>query len=139
MNISGIGSLVSKVLPSVERIVDELHTSREERAQAKQKIQELLVSAEQEAQKEVTARWEADTKSGNILASSIRPLTLIFLTIVFTIMSFTDGNIGDFSIGEAYKPIYQTLLLAVYGAYFAGRSLEKIKGKSEINSQKNSG
>jgi len=27
MNISGIGSLVSKVLPSVERIVDELHTS----------------------------------------------------------------------------------------------------------------
>jgi len=49
---------------------------------------------------------------------------------VFAILSVTDGNIGEFSIGDAYKPIYQTLLLTVYGAYFAGRSIEKIKGKS---------
>jgi hypothetical protein len=43
-------------------------------------------------------------------------------------MSFFDGNLGSFTISDAYKPIYQTLLLTVYGAYFAGRSIEKVKG-----------
>ena len=125
-----IGSLASKILPEAGKIIDNLHTSGEEKMSARQKLEQLLVSAEQEAQAEVTERWNADMRSGNWLAANIRPLTLIFLTSVFAILSVTDGNIGEFSIGDAYKPIYQTLLLTVYGAYFAGRSIEKIKGKS---------
>ena len=125
-----IGSLASKILPEAGKIIDNLHTSGEEKMAARQKLEQLLVSAEQEAQAEVTERWNADMRSGNWLAANIRPLTLIFLTSVFAILSVTDGNIGEFSIGDAYKPIYQTLLLTVYGAYFAGRSIEKIKGKS---------
>ena len=129
MALNLIGSLVGKVLPVAAGIIDELHTSGEEKAAAKQKMQELMVSAEQEAQKEVSARWEADMKSDAWLPKNIRPLTLVFLTAVFTLLSLTDGNVGDFVIGEAYIPIYQTLLLCVYSAYFAGRSIEKIKGK----------
>jgi len=128
--LSILGGLVGKVLPAATNLIDELHTSGEEKAAAKQKLEELLVAAEADAQKEVTERWNADMKSGNWLAANIRPITLIFLTSVFAILSVTDGNIGEFSIGDAYKPIYQTLLLTVYGAYFAGRSIEKIKGKS---------
>ena len=128
--LSILGGLVGKVLPAATNLIDELHTSGEEKAAAKQKLKELLVAAEADAQKEVTERWNADMKSGNWLASNIRPITLIFLTSVFAILSVTDGNVGEFSIGDAYKPIYQTLLLTVYGAYFAGRSIEKIKGKS---------
>ena len=127
VGLNVIGGLVGKILPEAGKIIDNLHTSDEERAAAKQKLEELVVSAEQSAQEEVSARWEADLKSGNWLAGNIRPLTLIFLTSVFAILSITDGNIGEFSIGDAYKPIYQTLLLTVYGAYFAGRSIEKIK------------
>jgi len=128
--LSILGGLVGKVLPAATNLIDELHTSGEEKAAAKQKLKELLVAAEADAQKEVTERWNADMKSGNWLAANIRPITLIFLTSVFAILSVTDGNVGEFSIGDAYKPIYQTLLLTVYGAYFAGRSIEKIKGKS---------
>ena len=128
--LSILGGLVGKVLPAATNLIDELHTSGEEKAAAKQKLEELLVAAEADAQKEVTERWNADMKSGNWLAANIRPITLIFLTSVFAILSVTDGNFGEFSIGDAYKPIYQTLLLTVYGAYFAGRSIEKIKGKS---------
>ena len=131
VGISILGGLVSKVLPAATNLIDELHTSGEEKAAAKQKLEELLVSAEADAQKEVTERWNADMQSGNWLAANIRPITLIFLTAVFAILSVTDGNIGEFAIGDAYKPIYQTLLLTVYGAYFAGRSIEKIKGKSD--------
>ena len=136
MALNLIGSLVGKVLPVAAGIIDELHTSGEEKAAAKQKMQELMVSAEQEAQKEVSARWEADMKSDAWLPKNIRPLTLVFLTAVFTLLSLTDGNVGDFVIGQAYIPIYQTLLLCVYSAYFAGRSIEKIKGKSGTEKDK---
>ena len=130
MALNLLGSLASKILPEAGKIIDNLHTSGEEKMAARQKLEQLLVSAEQEAQAEVTERWNADMRSGNWLAANIRPLTLIFLTSVFAILSVTDGNIGEFSIGDAYTPISQTLLLTVYGAYFAGRSIEKIKGKS---------
>ena len=136
MALNLIGSLVGKVLPVAAGIIDELHTSGEEKAAAKQKMQELMVSAEQEAQKEVSARWDADMKSDAWLPKNIRPLTLVFLTAVFTLLSLTDGNVGDFVIGTAYIPIYQTLLLCVYSAYFAGRSIEKIKGKSGTEKSK---
>ena len=136
MSLNLIGSLVGKVLPVAAGIIDELHTSTEEKMAAKQKLQELMVSAEQEAQKEVSARWEADMKSDAWLPKNIRPLTLVFLTAVFTLLSLTDGNVGDFVIGTAYIPIYQTLLLCVYSAYFAGRSIEKIKGKSGTEKEK---
>ena len=126
-----LSGLAGKLLPEAGKILDELITSGEENAAAKQKLEELFVKGESAAQKEVTERWNADMKSGNWLAANIRPVTLIFLTAVFAVLSVTDGNIGDFAIGDAYKPIYQTLLLTVYGAYFAGRSIEKIKGKSD--------
>ena len=128
--INVLAGLAGKLLPEAGKILDELVTSGEEKAAAKQKLEELFVRAEADAQKEVTERWNADMKSGNWLAANIRPLTLIFLTSVFALLSVTAGNIGDFAIGDAYKPIYQTLLLTVYGAYFAGRSIEKIKGRS---------
>ena len=128
--INILTGLAGKLLPEAGKILDELITSGEEKAAAKQKLEELFVRAEADAQKEVTERWNADMKSGNWLAANIRPLTLIFLTSVFALLSVTDGNIGEFAIGDAYKPIYQTLLLTVYGAYFAGRSIEKIKGRS---------
>ena len=65
--------------------------------------------------------------SDNKLSKNIRPATLIFLTVVFTIISFADGNAGDFTLEPAYAPIWQTLLLSVYGAYFVGRTIEKRK------------
>jgi len=54
-------------------------------------------------------------------------MVLIYLTFIFTALCFSDGNIGEFKIAEAYIPIFQTLLVTVYGAYFVGRSWEKTK------------
>ena len=129
--IGVLAGLAGKLLPEAGKILDELVTSGEEKAAAKQKLEELFVKAEADAEKEVTARWEADLKSGNWLAANIRPITLVFLTAVFSLLAVTDGNIGDFTIGESYIPVFQTLLLAVYSSYFVGRSIEKIKGKSD--------
>ena len=128
----GAGSLLGgDTLKDVGNIIDNLHTSGEEKAKAKQALEEVLIKAEQSAQAEVAARCEADMKHGSTLSKNIRPLTLIFLTAIFTVLSIFDGNleIGGkaFTIGEAYVPVYQTLLMTVYAAYFAGRSIEKVK------------
>ena len=130
--LSGItkaaGSLLGgDTIKDVGNIIDNLHTSDEEKAEARQKIEQLLVDAEQKAQVQVSARWEADLKHGSWLSKNIRPITLIFLTGVFVILSVFDGNLGEFTIGESYIPVYQTLLITVYGAYFAGRSIEKVR------------
>ena len=125
---SAAGSLLGgDTLKDVGGIIDNLHTSGEEKAEAKERITEILAKAEQAAQAQVSARWEADMKHGSWLSKNIRPLTLIFLTSVLVVLSVFDGNAGDFSIGAAYVPVYQTLLMTVYAAYFAGRSIEKVK------------
>ena len=114
-------------LKQVGDIIDNVHMSGEEKAEAKQKIESILIAAEQAAQEQVSARWEADMKHGSWLSKNIRPITLIFLTVCFVILSVFDGNLGEFTIGAAYVPVYQTLLMTVYAAYFAGRSIEKVK------------
>tara|TARA_Y100000310_G_scaffold334434_1_gene414197 strand:+ start:181 stop:606 length:426 start_codon:yes stop_codon:yes gene_type:complete len=129
---SAAGTLLGgDTLKDVGGIIDNLHTSGEEKAAAKERITEILAKAEQAAQAQVSARWEADMKHGSWLSKNIRPLTLIFLTAIFTVLSIFDGNLQiagqDFTIGPAYVPVYQTLLMTVYAAYFAGRSIEKVK------------
>jgi len=117
------------VIEKVGNVIDNLSTSDEERLAAKQAMEEVLMQAESNAQEQVSRRWEADMKSDNWLSKNIRPLICIFLTAMFVVISIFDGNAGGFQIAPAYVPIYQTLLITVYGAYFAGRSIEKIKNK----------
>ena len=124
-------SIISKiisgdVLKNVNNIVDELHSSPIEKKEIKLKYKQLLADAESKAQEQVSRRWEADAKAG-WLPANIRPLTLAFLTMIFVIISFFDGNVGGFSMNPIYAPIYTNLLMVIYGSYFAGRTIEKIK------------
>ena len=119
------GGLIEKT----DKLLDNLTTSKEEKLELKNKLTELYIEEEKKAQEQVTSRWEADMSSDSFLAKNIRPIVLVFLTFIFVLISFFDGNIGDFEVNEAYKPIYQTLLMTVYGAYFAGRSIEKVAKK----------
>ena len=106
-------------------VIDKVTTTDEERLQAKQNIQELLEKADNDAQTQVTERWKLDMQSDSFLSKNIRPIVMVFLTSMFTVLAFTDGNIGQFTIQKEYIPIFQTLLITVYGAYFVGRTWEK--------------
>tara|TARA_R110002020_G_scaffold418897_1_gene628141 strand:- start:207 stop:590 length:384 start_codon:yes stop_codon:yes gene_type:complete len=121
-----LGGLFGKLLDKSQGILDTVITSDEERLQAKKELKKIVVDAEASAQEQVTRRWEADAKAG-WLPANIRPLTLAFLTIILVIISFCDGNLGSFKMNPMYGPIYTNLMMVVYGAYFAGRSIEKIK------------
>ena len=119
------------LIKDIGKVVDDLTTTDEERLQAKQRIQQILEDADKDAQQQVTERWKYDMQSDSFLSKNIRPLTMVFLTVMFTLLAFTDGNIGQFSIQKEYIPIFQTLLVTVYGAYFVGRTWEKNKKNGE--------
>ena len=120
-------AITGGLLKDIGKVIDNLHTSDEERLEAKQKLQELLEQADKEAQDQVTERWKYDMQSDSFLSKNIRPLVLVFLTTMFTLLAFTDGNIGGIRVQEQYVPIFQSLLITVYGAYFVGRTWEKNK------------
>jgi len=115
-------------------VIDKVTTTDEERLQAKQNIQELLEKADNDAQTQVTERWKLDMQSDSFLSKNIRPIVMVFLTSMFTVLAFTDGNIGQFTIQKEYIPIFQTLLITVYGAYFVGRTWEKNNKNGKKNS-----
>ena len=124
--------LTGGVIKQVGDVIDKLTTTKEEKFEAKRLMIEILEKADSEAQSQVTDRWKSDMASDSVLSKNIRPLVLIYLTVIFTICAFFDGNIGEFKIAEEYIPIFQTLLVTVYGAYFVGRSWEKAK-KIQLN------
>ena len=119
--------LTGGIIKEVGNVIDKLTTTKEEKLEAHRLIQEILEKADSDAQAQVTDRWKADMASDSFLSKNISPLVLIFLTAVFTILSFFDGNVGEFSVAEQYVPIFQSLLITVYGAYFVGRTWEKAK------------
>jgi len=125
--------LTGNVIKVVGDVIDKLTPTQEEKLIIKKQIQETLEKADNDAQKQVTARWESDMQSDSFLSKNIRPMVLIYLTVIFTVCAFFDGNIGEFHIAEEYIPIFQTLLVTAYGAYFVGRSWEKGKSISTKN------
>ena len=120
-----ISWLTGGLIKEVGNVIDSLTTTKEEKLEIKKQLQVILEKAEANAQAEVTSRWKSDMASDSPLSKNIRPMVLIYLTFVFSVLAFADGNIGEFTIAEEYIPIFQTLLVTVYGAYFVGRSWEK--------------
>ena len=117
-----------ELVKEVGNTIDKLTTSDQERLQAKKEIKEVLLDYEKSMQEQVTSRWLSDN-NGSLLTKNIRPIALAFLTFMFVIISVFSGNIGTFEIQEEFVPVYQTLLIVIYTAYFGGRSFEKIKNK----------
>lgn len=120
-----ISWLTGGLIKEVGSVIDSLTTTKEEKLEIKKQLQVILEKAEANAQVEVTARWKSDMSSDSFLSKNIRPMVLIYLTFIFSALAFADGNIGKFEIATEYIPIFQTLLVTVYGAYFVGRSWEK--------------
>jgi len=120
---AGAGELVK----SVGGVIDNLHTSKEEKLEAEQKIKELVASYEVQMEKEISSRWNADMKSDSWLSKNVRPLVLVFLVVSTVLMIFIDAGTINFVVEPKWTDLLQLVLITVIGAYFGGRSLEKTK------------
>ena len=126
-----LGNLLSggaaDLIKNVGGVIDEFHTSKEEKLEAERKIKELVANYEVEMEKNITSRWEADLKSDSWLSKNVRPLTLVFLIVCTMLLIFIDAGALNFNVKDSYVDLLQLVLITVIGAYFGGRSLEKVK------------
>jgi hypothetical protein len=65
-----------------------------------------------------TRRWVADARSGSWLASNVRPLTLVFLTVSYVVGWYLGYPLDSIT----------GLLSIVIGGYFGSRGVEKVFG-----------
>jgi len=87
-----------------------------------------VLDAEIAYQNNVTERWKADMGSDVKLAKYIRPVTLIALMAMFMVTMVLDSlDYLPFNVKESYVSLLEILMLTSFGAYFAGRTLEKSK------------
>jgi|TARA_B100000424_G_scaffold258224_1_gene239885 hypothetical protein len=126
-----IGKLLSggatELVKNVGGVIDNLHTSKEEKLEAERKIKELIANYQVEMEKNITARWVADQKSDSWLSKNVRPLVLVFLIVCTMLLIFIDAGAIKFNVKDSYVDLLQLVLITVIGAYFGGRSLEKVK------------
>lgn len=122
----GVLSLVGDLLPDqgglgiVKNLLDKEKGVDPAEAQA-------AIDAEVEFQNNVTRRWEADMSSDVKIAKVIRPATMIVLMLFFMIVMVWDGLSTEFMPRESYISLLEILMLTVFGAYFAGRTVEKTR------------
>ena len=85
-----------------------------------------MIDAEVQFQNNVTERWKADMGSDVKLAKYIRPVTLICIMIMFMATMVADSldNLA-FNVKDSYVSLLEILMLTSFGAYFAGRTIEK--------------
>ena len=119
----GAADLVKKV----GGVIDNLHTSKEEKLAAELKIKDMIMGYEAEMQKQVTERWKVDMNSDSWLSKNIRPLVLVFLVVATVLLIFIDAGVISFKVQDKWTDLLQLVLITVIGAYFGGRSLEKVK------------
>ena len=117
----------AELVKGVGGVIDNLHTSKEEKLEAERKIKEIIANYEVEMEKNITSRWEADLKSDSWLSKNVRPMVLIFLIICTMLIIFIDAGTIKFNVKDSYIDLLQLVLITVIGAYFGGRSLEKVK------------
>ena len=115
------------LVKGVGSVIDNLHTSGEEKLAAENKIKELIANYEVEMEKNITSRWKADMNSDSWLSKNVRPLVLIFLVVCTILLIFIDAGKLNFNVKDSYVDLLQLVLITVIGAYFGGRSFEKRK------------
>jgi hypothetical protein len=85
---------------------------------------ELLAKAAQADADNITDRWQADMSSDSWLSKNIRPICLLAILLAYFI--FTTMSAFGYNANEGYVNLLAGWGQLVMGAYFAGRTAEKI-------------
>ena len=115
------------LVKGVGGVIDNLHTSKEEKLAAETKFKALITEHEAKMEQNITDRWSADMNSDSWLSKNVRPLVLVFLVVSTVLMIFIDAGTINFTVEAKWTDLLQLVLITVIGAYFGGRTMEKRK------------
>ena len=121
------GGAAGGVAEKISGIIDKHTFSKEEKARFEKEMTEVFIQAESDMQKNVTERWKADANSDSWLSKNVRPMVLVFLVVSSVLMVFIDAGWIEFEISQSNQALLTTSLTVTLGAYFGGRSFEKIR------------
>ena len=124
------GKLIDRFLPdpiAAKKAKAELFQMQQNGELAKMANETEMFKAEQQ---NTTDRWTADMASDSWLSKNVRPMTLVYILTAYLTLAILDGF--GFKISESYVTLLGQWGMLVMGAYFGGRTLEKLadmKGK----------
>tara|TARA_B100001939_G_scaffold273610_1_gene241512 strand:+ start:179 stop:583 length:405 start_codon:yes stop_codon:yes gene_type:complete len=122
------GGAGTNIADKISGIIDRHSFSKEEKAQFQKEMDQIWIEAEADMQKNVTERWALDSQShSSFLAKNVRPIVLLILVISTILMVFIDAGWISFDLKDSHTDLLQIVLLTCIGAYFGGRSFEKVK------------
>ena len=117
-----------KIGDGIGNLVDRFVLTKEEKQEFEMDLKKLFIEAEADMQLNVTKRWKADMMSDSWLSKNVRPLVLIFLVLSTVLLIFIDAaGKFNFHVEEKWTDLLQIVLITVIGAYFGGRSIEKVR------------
>jgi len=123
--------LTGGVIKEVGDVIDKLTTTKEEKLLIKKQIQEIMEKANNDAEEQITRRWESDMKSDSWLSKNTRPMALIFLSFMAIVFIWVDSHHEiSFTVEQEWIGLLKQLLTTVYIAYFGSRGVEKFKSIS---------
>ena len=123
----------TELVKGVGSVIDNLHTSKDEKLAAELKIKELISSYEKDMERNVTDRWVSDNQSDNWMSKNIRPYSLGFVFVCTMIMVFIDSGSIHFNVDDEWKGLLQMILMTMVAAFFGGRTFEKVTKVTKKN------
>ena len=85
---------------------------------------ELLAKAAQADADNITDRWEADMSSDSWLSKNIRPMSLIAIFVMYSVFAMMSAY--GLNANESYVTLLGNWGMLIMGAYFGGRTIEKL-------------
>jgi hypothetical protein len=85
---------------------------------------DLLAKAAQNDADNITDRWQADMASDSWLSKNIRPISLIAIFVGYFLFAMMSAF--NYNANESYVTLLGNWGMLIMGAYFGGRTVEKL-------------
>ncbi len=125
---SAIGAFISDIFKPAADLIDNVHTSDEERMQLRNALEDIrlktlskVTELEQARLKAISSVEIAESKSTHFLRANWRPMCSIAMVALIVVANF----VPSIKLSEDVYKLAETFL----GVYAGGRSVEKMIGK----------
>lgn len=113
---------------AVASVAEEILNARVLTEQKQYELEAMLLKYKMDVEKNTTERWRSDNTTTERLTKLVRPISLLSLLGTIFLFTFLDGwNAWGFDVPMAYVELIQSLAMLAFGAYFGGRTVEKIQ------------
>ena len=129
--LGDFASLALSAIPgggAVATVAQDILGAKIRKEQKQYELEAMILKYKMDVEKNTTQRWASDNTTSERLTKLVRPISLLSLLATIFLFTFLDGwNSWQFDVPLVYVELIQSLALLAFGAYFGGRTVEKIQ------------